>query len=179
VPRSGSACPLGGAEVAPKMREVHIDSGPPTRSYSTFAEAVSEAERHPAQRQATAVAQLLEGACVTGGSWSTGACLISFSNSRVLEVEAHNFDLEWRAKASTESQARSPYEPVKLVWNPELTSVFDPRSLLAQISGAEFTRLFVNEVGLLLYTRRNPILWFHAVRIRESTDDFLFASLEE
>ena len=105
--------------------------------------------------------------------------MITFSNSCLLEVEARNFELDWRVRASTESQAPSNYALVKLVWNPDLTSVFDPCSLLAQIWGAEFTRLFVNEMGLLLYTQDNPILWFHAVRIRASTSDFLFASLEE
>jgi len=161
------------------MHEVHIDSGPPPRSYTTFAEAVSGAERHPAQEQAAAAIQVLQRARVTGGSWSTGACVITFSNNCSLEVEARDFALYWRVQDSTESRTPSTYAPVKLVWSPELISFFDPQSLLSQISGAEFTLLFVNEMGLLFYTGGNPILWFHAVRIRGSSEDFLFASLEE
>jgi hypothetical protein len=161
------------------MLEVHIDSGRPPRSYATFAEAVSGAERHPAQRRAAAATQLLQGTRVTGGSWSTRACVITFSNGRWLEVEARDFSLDWRVQEFTESPSPSTYPPLKLIWNPELTSVFDPQSLLTQILGAEFTLLFVNEVGLLLYTRGNPILWFHSVRIRGSSQDFLFASLQE
>lgn len=63
------------------------------------------------------------------------------------------------------------------MWSPTLTGLFDPRALLARVLGAEFTRLCVNEMGLLLYTGGNPILWFHAVRVRDSDDDFLFAHL--
>jgi hypothetical protein len=177
--RQLNAGPLGGVVVARTMQEVHIDSGPPPRSYASFAEAVSGAERHPAQERATAASRLLEHAHVTGGSWSTGACAIHFSNSRLLQVEARDFELNWRVEASAESAAPPTYAPIKLVWNPELNSVFDPLSLLKRVSGAEFIRLFVNEMGLLLYTRNNPILWFHAVRIRESSHDLLFASLEE
>lgn len=114
-----------------------------------------------------------------GGSWSTSACVIHFSNRRLLRVEACDFGLNWRVEAAPKSVTPTPYVPVKLVWNPKLSSLFDPRSLLSRISGAEFIRLFVNERGLLLYTQDNPILWFHAVRIRESSHDFLFAHLDE
>ena len=160
-----------------EMNEVHVDSGPPPRSYATFADAIFGAEHHPVQGRAAAASRLLVHAQVTGGWWSTAACAIRFSNDRLLRVDACNFELDWRVEPSSDSAPQAPYAPVKLVWKAELSRVFDPLSLLARISGAEFIRLFVNEMGLLLYTRGNPVLWFHAVRKRGSGDEFLIALL--
>jgi hypothetical protein len=93
-------------------------------------------------------------------------------------VEASNFQLKWDVRTAEETCEPAPFESVKLDWSAESMSVFDPCSLVAQVAQSEFKKLFVNEMGLLLYTRGNPILWFSAHRVSGSDQDFLYAWLE-
>ena len=161
------------------MRRIHLESGPPPRSYDTFEEAVSGAEQHPLQDRARGSGSLLEHAKIDTVHWYTGVCEVTFTNYRLLRVEARDFQLNWEVLADAPLRTSVAYEPVELVWNPELRTVFDPSSLFASISGAEFAKLFVNEWGLLLYTCGSPILWFQPYRIRDSRQDFLFGSFDD
>lgn len=161
------------------MRRIQIELGPPPRSYRAFADAVSGAEQHPLQHRARDAGVLLDGAEVVAAKWSNDACDINFTNGLVLRVKARDFQLEWQVRTTDSQLTELAYDPVELIWNPELETVFDPCSLLARISGAKFANLFINEMGLLLYTSGNPILWFHAYRNRESSADFLFATFED
>ena len=161
------------------MRRIHIESGPPPRSYDTFEKAVSGAEQHPLQDRARGFGSLLEHSKIDTVHWYTGVCEVTFTNDRLLRVEARDFQLKWEVRTNASPRTSVVYEPVELVWNPELRTVFDPCSQFAGITGAEFAMLFVNEWGLLLYTRGNPILWFQPYRIRESRQDFLFGSFDD
>jgi len=161
------------------MKKIPISSGPLPRSYKTLDEAVSGAEQHPLQGKARSASSLIERSRVAAASWSTGACEIDFTNGKTLHVAAHEFQLEWQVCATRSEKSGQPYEPVSLVWSNGTESLFDPCTLTAQVYEGKFVKLFVNEVGLLLYTKGNPILWFSAVRICESNQDFLNAWLDD
>ena len=170
---------LRGMITAIKLHRIFIENGPPPRSYKSLDEAVTNAERHPLQGRARSASALIEQSQVAAANWSTGACEIHFTNDSTLYIAAQNFQLDWQVYATKSLNSVQPYEPVSLVWSRDSESVFDPCTLTAQLCGADFVKLFVNELGLLLYTRRNPILWFSAVRIRESSHDFLYAWLDD
>jgi hypothetical protein len=164
---------------ANQMRPFRVNAGPPPISYSSFEAAVDGAKRHPTQAYAQRCADLLAGDTrVTGGTWYRTQCVVSFSNGRVLRVSAGGFALHWEVLEQAEPPAGRPYKPIELIWNTELRAPFDPVALLAQITGSQFVDLFVNELGLLLYTSGNPILWFHAVQLSASNRDLLFAAFE-
>ena len=59
-----------------------------------------------------------------------------------------------------------------------IAGVFEPDALIQEVAGSGFEELFVNEVGLLVYTVGNPILWFGALREPGSDRELLYAHLE-
>ena len=160
------------------MQTILVDSGPPPISYRTFEEAVSGAEKHTAQEHARACASELSGARVVSGTWQRAACEIEFSNGRLLLVQANQFAVSWAVSAFRTIQPGPGPAAAELVWSTEIRCVFEPDSFLPRIVGADFDQLFVNEVGLLLYTAGNPILWFRAFQNRESHEDLLYAVFE-
>ena len=160
------------------MQIVHIDSGPRPRSYGTFSKAISGANCHPLQEEARRATVKLSGSTVSEIVWTSDSCQVAFSNGSSLQIRAHDFALEWDIRSPNSTKIAEPYPPVQVVWKSASTMEFDPDSQFSCIRNTQFLQLFVNDVGLLLYTAGNPILWFHAYRARQRGDDFLFAAFE-
>ncbi len=160
------------------MNQILLTKSPPLQTYDSFEGAIRGPKEHPLNQAATESTAILAGAKVSDFKWSLGQCSIGFSSGLSLHIKARNFDVEWLLDSSDETIDRYICAPVELVWGSGRKSVFDPGSLLHQIWGCTMTKLFVNEVGLLLYTDSNPILWFSAQRGKDPEGDVLYAFFE-
>jgi hypothetical protein len=145
----------------------------PIVGYSSAAEAIDAAIRHPLQAKARAETAKLAGATVTDAYWTDTDQVIRFSNGLLLHVFPTGKEVNWavtdQLPAIDESEVgRIGAPPVILRWpttakysTGELT--MDRTTLAAARIGRKFAEFFVNERGLLVYCRRVLIWCFTAV----------------
>jgi hypothetical protein len=155
-----------------KLKSILIDPGPSPRSYDSVSKALEAEPALPGQSEAQSTTNLFKGSTITRGNWTSNRCEISFSNGYLLSIEAQGFQLSWETRETSKNPEFSFYEPVEIVWNPEVKCVFDPNLLLERISEARLQNIRINDFGLLLYTQNNPILWFHAVQAQNTGKDY-------
>jgi hypothetical protein len=161
------------------MKSIPVKSYPFERTYSSAAAAIAGAENHPLQPKAKSDAKRLEGTTLIDGYWTLADFFLRFSNELWLHVFVESGHVRWTIAEMPPGLKDTQVErvgaaPVVLDWGGEVgESPMDRSNLLAKRRGAEFKNLWVNECGLLVYTRRQPILSFHACYRRDTGEDVL------
>jgi hypothetical protein len=157
------------------VRIIPVTNYPLKSSYGSFEAAIEGATRNPLQPKAQADSENLAGTTVVDAYWNDVEFAIRFSNERFLHIWACPGEVGWEIVEDPpvvdESDVqRVGAEPVIHRWAaPLVDEVKDCSTLVCKRRGAEFQRLFVNEIGLLVYCRRRLIWRFAAVR-REDRD---------
>jgi hypothetical protein len=161
------------------MLEISIQSAPTPRSYSTIESAIAGAQGHPLQERAREAGSSLAGSKLVSAKWGSDSCLLRFSNDRELIIQARNFALDWNVHAEGSVEISPSRHPVRVVRESGSNEIYDPPRLIDRIVSGDFVKLYVNELGLLLYTHGNPILWFSALRELTTNRDILYAWLDD
>jgi hypothetical protein len=161
------------------MQEIYVQSTIAARSYSTLESAIAGAEHHPMQEHARQAGLSLAGAKLISANWGSDSCLISFSNRQGLLIQARNGELAWDVCAEGSAESCPSTYPVRVIRESGSSEIYDPSILIDQILMGNFVKLYVNELGLLMYTIGNQILWFSALRELRTDRDFLYAWLDD
>jgi hypothetical protein len=167
------------------MDSIPIKSYPLERSYSTWGKAIQGAINHPLQAQAQTDGQSLSGTYLIDGYWTPSEFVLRFSNEINLHTFVENGLVRWTLSSSPPNLNGIEVERVGapaiiLDWGGVVgESEMDRSALLVKRRGAEFSRLWINEGGLLVYLRRHPILWFQAIYRTDTREDMLFVTEEE
>jgi hypothetical protein len=142
--------------------------------YSSPEEAIRAATLHPRQPQAREASGVLLGRHLVAARWDLQSWVIEFSGSVWLRVSVGVDGVDW-AVEPTPSALQPASEPVAFDWGNRLVAEMDSRILVEPRRGAEFWQLWMNEAGLWLYLRKQPILAFHVVERRDTGEVLLFA----
>jgi hypothetical protein len=167
------------------MNVIPIRPYPVEKGYTTFSAAIDGAKNHPLQKHAQADGDSLFGTTLTDGFWTHRDFVLTFSEEYYLHVFIADGAVRWSlTKSPPELQGdqiqRIGAPPVVLDFGGEVGETrADYSALLSQRQGASFSRLWVNEGGLLVYTRGHPILWFHPCYRLDTAQDVLFVFGEE
>jgi hypothetical protein len=167
------------------MNSIPVKPYPLERSYATWDKAIQDAIDHPLQAQAQADGQSLSSTYLIDGYWTSCDFVLRFSNEIHLHTFVQNGLVRWMLSLSPPNLNGIEVERVGapaivLDWGGAVgESPMDRSAMLVKRRGAEFSRLWVNEGGLLVYLRRQPILWFHAIYRTDTREDMLFVTEEE
>ncbi len=144
------------------------------------------AARHPLQQLAKTDSERIGRTALVDATWSDSKFDLVYSSGCCLRVSASEPAVEWEVVESHDNLSNdielprtlgSP--PMMFCW-PRIAGVrlMDCSELIEKRLGAEFTRLFVNEMGLWVYFRTHLILGFSAVR-RTDTGECLLHVWED
>jgi hypothetical protein len=167
------------------MRVIPVDVYPLKRAYDSFAAAIIGAERHPFQPKARADTAKLAGAVVVDACWTDTDFIVRFSNGLYLQVFAEREQIRWEVTDAPPNLSEFDVERVGASvvtcrWRTGVgDSTMDRSALVAKRRRSQFERLFVNEGGLLMYCRAQPIWWFHVIRRTDLDQPFLFVTEDE
>jgi hypothetical protein len=166
------------------MRLIPVKSYPPSATFDSFSAAIGGAHRHPFQPRAIETTQRLAGTTFADACWTDDEFFVRFSNELFLQISVCSKSVHWSLtsalQATSERQVeRVGAEPVMLAWGPPIGErVMDRSALVAKRRGAAFKKLFVNDMGLLLYCHGRLILWFQPI-LRTDTDQSMLHVTEE
>jgi hypothetical protein len=169
-----------------KMIPLPVKAYPPERTYRSAAAAITGAKNHPLQLEAQAVTRQLEGTRIVGGAWTLGDFVINLSNGLWLHIFIKDGHVGWslgenrpQLQGSKRETVGSP--PVWLDWGGEIgCCTMDRSGLLARRIGAEFRLLFVNEGGIVVYTKHQKmVLLFHPLFRTDSREDILYVTEDD
>jgi hypothetical protein len=152
------------------VRIIPVSNYPLKSSYGSFEAAIEGAKGNPLQPKARTDSAELADTTIVDAYWTDVQISIRFSNEKFLHIWASPGDVEWDVvddppMAQAPDIQRVGAEPVVHRWAaPIVDDVKDCSALVSKRRGAEFQRLFVNEIGLLVYCRRRLIWRFAAVR---------------
>ena len=158
-----------------QKRIIPVRPGPPPRSYDSFEEAIRGAENHPDQEKARTDTKAFHGCTIVDAWWTDTDHVIRFSNQMLLHIWAGDVAVAWNV---TEVQPQVDDSEVERVGSAPIILRFggeagdylmDRSSLAKRRRGRLFRKLFVNEMGLLVYTDQ-PMIWWFGVVYRSDTD---------
>ena len=167
------------------MTPIPIKTYPLERTYSSAEAAIAGAKAHPLQTQAKADSKRLEGTRLLDGYWTFKDFVLQFSNAKWLHIFTERSRVRWRVTETAPvfdeavvEQVGAP--PVVIAWGGELGDrPMDRSALVTQRGGTAFWNLWVNEGGLLVYTRGHPILYFHVLCRTDTGEDILFVDEDD
>lgn len=141
-------------------------------SHGSIREAIDFANSHPLQSQAKADSDLLAGAKLEEAFWTATEFVFRFSNGKNLHVYLQNGYVHWRVCAELPVVANRltiGAEAVVFRWPGEVGDhPMDCSDMIKRRINSEFRKLFVNDLGLLVYLKNVLILYISVV---ERTDN--------
>jgi hypothetical protein len=164
------------------MNPIPVKGYPIERTYASAEEAIAGAEAHPLQPKAQLDAERLRGTCLVDGCWTLSHFVLRFSNEMWLHVFVDDGLARWTLAETPPLLNEAELErvgapPIVLAWGSEIgDKPMDRSALLAKRRGADFRRLWVNEGGFLVYTRKQLILVFHPLYRTDTGEDVLFVT---
>jgi hypothetical protein len=162
------------------MKSIPVDGHPFERTYDSPEAAIAEADNHPLQSKARSDGLHLLGAILVDSYWTNSEFALGFSNGQWLHVFLDNHRVRWALGETkpcilgTVEQVGSP--PLKLDWGIVGEELMDRSSLVSARFGKEFVRLWVNEIGLFVYTKGQLILRFGAIFRTDTGEDILYVT---
>jgi hypothetical protein len=168
-----------------RMTPIPVKGYPFERTYASFEEAIAGAKAHPLQPKSQLDAERLKGTCLVDGYWTLSHFVLRFSNEMWLHVFVDSGLARWtlaeKPPLLNEAEVeRVGVPPIVLAWGGEIgDKPMDRSALLAKRRGADFTRLWVNECGFFVYTRKQLILIFHALYRTDTGEDVLYVTEDD
>ena len=165
------------------MHPIPVEPYPIGKSYSSFRAAIDGANQHPQQQQARADSERLVNATLVTANWSNQDIVIQFTGELFLHMFAKAGNLEW-SLSDTPPAIEIPNgigtQPQILAWPKEIgEKPMDLSCYVEKRIGCEFRKLFVNEFGLWLYMKSQPILTIMAIRRTDTDSSMLYFCEEE
>ncbi len=146
-------------------------------SHASIREAIDFANSHPLQSQAKKDSELLIGAELQEAFWSATEFVFRFSNGMNLHVYVHDEKVCWRVcekSPAVKNRQTIGAEAVVFRWPGEIgDQPMDCSDMIQRRIGAQFQKIFVNELGLWAYMKGFLILHFSLVQ-RSDTSARIF-----
>jgi hypothetical protein len=162
-------------------RIIPVDSEPPSPTFRTAGEAIRYT--HPLLPKAKADTLRLQGAVIDDGYWTDEELVMRFSNGLFLHVFVEDEDEGWEVLnqepvllASSPERIGSP--PVSLRWGSGREVSWDRSSLLKHRLGGKCEKLWYS-VGLLVFVRGHPPLWFKSIYRTDTGRRVLYVGVSE
>ncbi len=160
------------------VRKRMIDFGTPE-------EAIEACRNNPLSERVRSDSERLSGTTIEDGYWTEKDFAIKFSNGLWIHVYVETDTVKWVITDRRPALGSLGFEeigadPVLLLWEGTgESSVLDRSSLLAQRIGKEFSDLFLNDIGLYLYTKKQRILTFNAIFRRDTGGEMLLVDEDD
>jgi len=154
----------------------------PIKGHPTAAAAIAATQRHPLQARARADPERLGGSDIIDATWTDEEFVIRFAHGLYLRIFVDGESVDWRLEQATRPWYEGVAErvgavPVICRWQPDFVDVVMDRSaMVAMRRGITFEKLFVNELGLLVYCKGQRIWWFQSVHRIDLNKPFLLVT---
>lgn len=153
------------------------------RSYGSFEAALAGAMNHPLQPKAQSDGSKLLGSTFVDAFWTGSEFALGFSKGQWLHVFMANHHVRWILIGSKPNLLgdvqRIDSPPMLLEWTTGGEGLMDRSSLIGARIGKEFVRLWVNEGGFYVYTKKQLILCFHAIFRTDTGEDLLYVTEDD